>query len=145
MAHLRKQIRQAIQAALIAGNTKAGSRVFSSRTLPLERTELPALNVVVLDESSDAGASNTEPTILNRTAQFGIIAVTTLSDKIDDELDDFAEQVETVVEAASVSGFGQPMVIDTTLTGTVISIDEEQKRPIGAIRLTYAVRYQTFG
>lgn len=57
MAHAQQQVLDALQAALIAGATVAGSRVFVDRVDPLQKHELPA---ILIDEDADGERAETD-------------------------------------------------------------------------------------
>ncbi|MBK7592227.1 MAG: hypothetical protein IPI27_13400 [Betaproteobacteria bacterium] len=50
--HVRRQIREAVATA-VTGLTTTGTRVFQSRVYPLEATDLPALLIATLSETSE--------------------------------------------------------------------------------------------
>lgn len=134
--HPRQEIREAVVARLLDA-TRAQSRVYPTREVPWRRTELPAIAVYALSEGAD---SSRIPGDYVRTVAVAILACVSVSDKVDDELDAIALEIETAI--ATDTTFGGKAV-DAYLTETVIEVTEEQGRPLGAVRLTYDVRYQT--
>ena len=139
--HKRQDVRYAV-AGLLEFHTRAGERVFRSREIPWRKVELPALAVYTLEETSDAGLGGGDPRVLERDLQLGVLLVVSLTEAVDDELDAFALEVEQLMHADPTFGL-TGVVADSVLTSTVIEIAEEAGRPIGAMRLTYAVRYLT--
>lgn len=144
--HQRQTIREAVVAQLV-NKTDAAERVFATRQVPWQRTELPGISVYALEEEVDAGASllppfgSGEARILSRNLQLAVVAIVSLTEKVDDALDAIALEIETAIDAAP--SFGVAAVKDSVLAATEIEIVEEATRPVGVVRLTYNVEYHT--
>jgi hypothetical protein len=138
MAHPRQQIRKAVAAAL-AFKTAADDRVFTSRVVPWKTTDLPGLAIYTPDETVDGDAQreNSEATL--RALDVDVRVVVSVSDGLDDELDERALEVETAVRAAQ--DFGIPEITSVRLKETNTGIADEQGRAVGVVRLNYEVRY----
>lgn len=141
MAHARQTIRHSVR-TILAGRTAAGDRVFTTREIPLRRTQLPAITIYSLEESAEVGAGGDHVTKLDRSLQLELLIIASLTEAVDDELDAIAEQVESAMRADPALGL-DGTVFDSALTGTVIGVDDDQGHPIGAMRLTYNVQYCT--
>lgn len=140
MAHQRQVIRQAVKDRLVAANTAAQDRVFTTREVPWKRIELPGIAVYAVEETVED--HRTLPRELARTLTLAIVGVTSLTEDVDNALDDLAEQIETAIHADPSFGL-EADGVDAFLASTQIEVVEEQGRPMGAVRLTYAVRYFT--
>jgi hypothetical protein len=143
MAHQRKEIRHAIAELLIAAGTAAGSRVSRTRVDAHKRSELPAISVYALSESSQADGS--APRELARDARVEIVGWVQHTEAVpaDDAMDDLAEQIETAMDADRFVG---GLAADTELTGTEIQIRAEEGKSsplVGQVTLAYAVTYRT--
>lgn len=140
MSHQRKEIRLAVQAALVAADTAAETRVYASRMIPFRRIDLPAIAVYTLEESSVDNDS--APRELTRTLQLVIeAAVRATGTQIDDELDDLAEEIERAMHADETFG---GKCGDSVLASTEMDLAEDGDRMIGILKLTYATTYYTY-
>jgi len=143
MAHQRQQIREAVVALLKAAAIVAPSDVHESRTPPVRRGRLPALNVLSMDESVAEASRSSAPRELERELDLAVeiyVETTTTSDA-DDLLDTLAERVEQAM--ATDETFGGK-ASDSILTSTEIGIDDNGAKPLGCARLTYSVTYFTY-
>ena len=135
MAHVRKQIRAVVVAAL-SGNTDAGARVYPGRVYPLDT--LPAIAVYTATEESET--KNWE--VLQRFVDITIVATDEAGqdESIDDLLDDIAEAIETAMAVdRKLGGLAKTSYLISTedeLTGTA-------EKPKGTITLTYKCEYRT--
>lgn len=140
MPHQRQLIRQATKTALVNAATAAGSRVYETRILPFRRTTLPALAVYTLVESVDE-ADKGAPRELVRNLQLAIEGSVEAGENVDDELDSLALQVETAMHADdSLGGTAE----DAVLESTEVTVVEDGSKPVGVVRLVYAVTYRTY-
>jgi hypothetical protein len=147
MNHPRQRIRQAFQAAL-DGRTVAGGRIWTNRPSPLSQgpsalgglRELPAVLVYTRDER--AQVFDESPRRYRRHAELmAECALEVGADTaIDDDLDAFAQQVETAILADDTLG---GIANDTQLTGTTMAIVDAGARLIGAVVLSFQVEYFT--
>jgi hypothetical protein len=138
MAHERTELRDAVQAQLIAASTSAGSRVTKSRLAPLPQSELPALSVYTEDEVSTG--KDTAPRELTRTVTLAVEGWAVATADIDDALDALALEIEEAMD--SDLNFGGTAA-DSVLVGTEFGLKMDGNRPMGAVRLSYAVTYFT--
>lgn len=101
MAHVRTQIRTALAAALVAANTDAGSRVFTSRLRKVEAADLPCLFLVTPEEPDTrrAFANASAPSKLERDVVVVIEAVVKHADGAETAVDDLLAQVEAALHA----------------------------------------------
>ena len=135
--HPRQEIREAVVALLKRAVVSTDGRVFPTREVPWRRTELPAIAVYALEESSQQKNLDGD---LERDVIVAVQAVTQLGEGIDDALDALSLEIETVMAEDPTLG-GTAM--DSFLGGTEIAVDENTARPTGAIRLAYQIRYNT--
>ena len=136
MSAERKAIRNAMKDLLLAGNTAAADRVFASRGHPLQKDELPAILVYTLQEGSEVFEAS--PKRYRRTVQVAVDCIASLSEHVDDALDDLAEQIETLVAADDTLG---GTASDCELTQTEMSIAQVAEDTVMSCRLTFSVQY----
>jgi hypothetical protein len=136
--HKRAQIRAAIVDLLIAANTAASSRVYGNRAMPLWDLSLPAVLVYARDEDSKPQGVSDQSLI--RTMRVSIQAVSAANDTLDDDLDVLAGQIEAAMNADDNLG---TLVISSTLISTELDVAADGEKPIGAVRMTYEIRYAT--
>ena len=94
MAHIRKQIRDAVLTALIH-NTSAKGRVFSSRGRRLDQDELPAIVILTPDDSVAAGDKDKRKR--HDLDLWVVLAGKATDDTVQDSLDALAVEVETLI------------------------------------------------
>ena len=137
MAHVRRQIREAAATAL-AGLATTGARVFQSRVYPLRDADLPCLLISTDDESieSDNVVSGGE---LTRNLTLTVRGVAKAAADLDDTLDGIAEQVEPVLNGATLGG----KVRLCTLEKITVEMDDALEKPVGTISLQYRTTYFT--
>lgn len=144
MPHPRTVIRQAVQTALIDAATSAADRVYTNRVLPLRAAELPAIIIVTPDEDVDEESKSTAPRELRRVVDMLVVGQLDATATPDDDLDDLALEIETVMHADPLFEAQAPGVIsESILTGTSISIVREGDRHTGLVTLTYEFTYDT--
>lgn len=127
--HQRQAIREAVVAAL-SGRTAAETRVYPTREVPWKRAELPGIAVYSLEEERDQGKFK---------VQVAVLLIVSLTEKVDDALDDLALEVEALMAADVTLG---KSAMASRYQGMQVEITEEQGRPVGAMRLLYEVWYQ---
>lgn len=140
MPNHRHQIKSAVVLMLKEAKTKAGGRVYMHRRLPLRNKTLPAILVYAGDEESSI--FNESPRELERVVNIEVQAMyeTKRESDLDDELDEFAAQIEAAMNTDdSLCG----TVSDVFLAGTTTEIDNSGDQPTGAINLTYEAKYHT--
>ncbi len=136
--HLRKQIRKAAIVGL-QGLATTGSRIFESRVYPLDRAKLPGLLVYTPAETSGREDSPDESMRDVTLMVHGLVAVT---DKLEDELDDIALEVEIALDGlAELAGLAK---IYHGIQGTLTTLaGEDVDKPHGAIELEFLYTYRT--
>ncbi len=137
MAHVRRQIREAAAAAL-TGLATTGSRVFQSRIHTLRDPDLPCLLINTDDEQVEA-ENAVQGGELTRELTLTVRGVAKDAATLDDTLDAIAEQVEPVMNGASLGG----LVKRCTLERIAVEMDDALEKPVGVITLTYSTLYFT--
>lgn len=137
--HERRAIREAIRTQL-TGETAAGARVFETRQAPLRTDELPAIAIYTEDESVDPASGSTAPRELRRTVNIAIEAWARAAADVDDVLDELALEIETAMDSDLEFG---GTAYHSVLLSTEVGLKLDGDRPMGAIRLVYAVTYHT--
>lgn len=141
MAHARKQIRDAV-AALVTGLSTTGDRVHTGRVSNYAEHELPAINVLVTDESIEQQTIH-YPAVLQRNLQARIECTARLIDGIEDELDQIALEVEHAI-AASASTVSLSGILNGSIALNAVETEREENVavPVGKITLIYAAQYE---
>lgn len=137
MAHVRRQIREAAATAL-AGLATTGSRVFQSRVYPLRDADLPCLLISTDDEQIDA-ENAVMGGELTRELTLTVRGVAKANADLDDTLDGIAEQVEPVLNGASLGGLAKRC----TPERISVEMDEGLEKPVGTLTLQYRITYFT--
>lgn len=138
MAHVRKQIRDAIVTA-VTGLTTTGSNVFRSRVFPIETTKLPALCVYTKSEAVDFDTLTINRSIM-RNLEVMIEAYVSGTSNYDDDLDTIAVEVEEALSAdVTLAGISKDLQV-TAFEADYVG-DGEQTVAIG--RFTVAAVYRT--
>ena len=138
MAHVRKQIRDAIVTA-VTGLTTTGSNVFRSRIYPLEQTKLPGLCVFTRSEAVEFDTLTISRSI-SRVLDVMIEAYVSATANYDNTLDQIAVEVEEAI-AADVTLGGLTKDVQVTAFEADFSGDGEQ--PVAVGRVTVTVQYRT--
>jgi len=136
--HLRKQIRDAVLMA-INGLATTGTRVEVGRTRPLAEDHDPTLLVYTPSETSKRELMG-RPPIIGRPMTLVIEGRVQSTQPPDDVLDTIALEVEPAMAQDTRLG---GLVLDVELTSTEINVQAPGTKHIGAIRMSYLVRYQT--
>lgn len=143
--HPRQAIREAVKAQLVGTapsyRTLAADRVFETRVIPLQRTQLPAVMVYTLKEPIDPASRKTSPRRLKRELELMIEGVVEAGDNVDDAMDALAAQIECAMNFDARLGLA--LVDDSLLSDTEMEVGTEGQKLIGLVRLTYAVTYYT--
>lgn len=138
MAHVRKQIRDAVIAAL-TGLATTGSRVESGRTFPLGQDHAPTLLVYAISERSSVHSQG-DPATLIRDLTLAIEGRVMMASVPDDTLEVIAAEVEVAMMAdPSLGGLSQ----EVTLLATAINTQAPGQSHAGEVRLDYRVVYRT--
>lgn len=128
MSHVRKQIRDAVVAAVGGVATAIASRVY-----PLAEPDLPILLVYTNDEEIIGGTMGAY-----RRALDVIVEIVARGDDHDDAIDALIVGVEQALNQNKLGGLCKP------LAPTAISISTDVgSAPIGRARLTYRATYFT--
>ena len=138
MSHVRQQIRERI-AANVTGLTTTGSNVFASRVYNISTSELPALLVYAISESSERD-SFLSSNGLERVVDILVEGYATTSANLDSVLDTISAEVETAVA-------GDPtcngLCKDIFLSNTDVDLTPDGQKPVGSIKLTFECTYRT--
>ena len=148
--HVRRQIRDAVEALLIAANTSAGSNVFQHRNLSLEDAKTPAINITTPNENSErltmGGSSGTiERDLTLRVEGYfksSTTGVQSAHQRVVNALDTLAVEIENALSADFQLG---GLAKDSYLVSTQISTDADGSvsNEVGVITLEYMVHYHT--
>lgn len=142
MAHVRKQIRDAIAAAL-TGLATTGDRVYPGRTWPTDDANYPGLLIYAHGGPSQSiamGDTDADVT-LEREEDVTIEGICRTAGA---EPDDTLDQIAAEVEAAMMTDTGLAALIDRReLTQTDLVTSATNERREGSVKLTYRVVYST--
>lgn len=138
MAHVRKQIRDAIVTA-VTGLTTTGSNVFRSRLYPLESSKLPGLCIFTRSEAVEFDTLTMSRSI-NRVLDVIIEGYVSATANYDNTLDQIAVEVEEAL-AADVTLGGLAKDLQVTAFESDFSADGDQ--PVAVGRFTVTVQYRT--
>lgn len=138
MAHVRKQIRDAIITAL-TGLTTTGSNVFRSRIYPLESNKLPGLCVFSKSEATTFDTLTISRSI-NRVLEIGVEAYVKATSDYDNTLDTIAVEVEEAIASDVTLG---SLAKDTQVTSFEADFSGEGEQPVAIGRFTVEVIYRT--
>jgi hypothetical protein len=144
--HQRIVIRSAIKELLIAGNTVAGSRVFSGRLNPVTPAQTPAILVYATKESLDRDDITKAGRRL-RTAEIvikGIVKADADGEAtFDDLLDNLAEQIETIMDANELLDAGEGKTAETVwFDSSEFFLSGEGEKLLGVVNLIYSISYR---
>ena len=136
MAHIRKQIRDAVKARL-TGLPTTGPRVFPSLVYPLEDKELPAIRIYTIRDIPTVVAQG-KPRKMQRGVQVVVEGVVKVNQSIEDELDEIGVEVEAALSGQELRG----LVKELTLEEATESLTMEGERQAGLLRMVFlAVLY----
>jgi len=138
MAHVRKQIRDAIKTAL-TGLATTGANCYQSRVFPFESTKLPALLIYTKSETTDFDTISL-PRDVMRVLEINVEAYVQGTSNYDNTLDQIAVEVEEAI-AADVTLGGLTKDLQTVAFEADFSGDGEQTVAIG--RFTISATYRT--
>lgn len=143
MTHVRTQLRNAVTVAL-DGIPEVSSRVFASRTHPVQRTELPCLLVFTPEESSKTISTDG---LQQRKITLLVDGYAKATADLEDRLDALAASVEnafaeSATETANETGFfGLAKAWELVDTNTALNGEGESS--VGMIRLRFSVTVMT--
>lgn len=139
MSHVRDQILDAILAS-VTGLASTGSRAFDSRTYPLEREELPGLNVRFHEATERSQPGDfPRPRMLERVCRIQVVGNVRATTDYRKAANQIAVEVEAVL---GIPGAGSPAKW-LTLIGTEIVLAGTGEKPVGEITMTYEAFYMT--
>lgn len=138
MAHVRKQIRDAIITTL-TGLSTTGSNVFRSRIYPLESNKLPGLCVFSKSEATTFDTLTISRSI-NRVLEIGVEAYVKATSDYDNTLDTIAVEVEEAIASDVTLG---SLAKDTQVTSFEADFSGEGEQPVAIGRFTVEVIYRT--
>ena len=138
MAHVRKQIRDAIKTAL-TGLSTTGANCYQSRVFPFESTKLPALLIYTKSETTDFDTISL-PRDVMRVLEINVEAYVQGTANYDNTLDQIAVEVEEAI-AADVTLGGLTKDLQTVAFEADFTGDGEQTVAIG--RFTISATYRT--
>lgn len=137
MAHVRKQIRDALATA-VTGLATTGANVYTSRVYPISSASLPALLVYTQDESSKY-LTVSQPRTIMRTLTAIIEIYVQGNTTYDDTIDSIAAEVETALNDVTLSGIAKDLMI----TGFTAEFSGDPDQPVATARLSIDVEYVT--
>lgn len=138
MAHVRKQIRDAVITTL-TGLSTTGSNVFRSRIYPLESNKLPGLCVFSKSEATTFDTLTISRSI-NRVLEIGVEAYVKATSDYDNTLDTIAVEVEEAIASDVTLG---NLAKDTQVTSFEADFSGEGEQPVAIGRFTVEVIYRT--
>ena len=138
MAHVRKQIRDAIVTA-VTGLTTTGSNVFRSRIYPLEQSKMPGLCVFTRSEAVEFDTMTLARSV-SRVLEVQVEAYVNATADYDNTLDQIAVEVEEALAAnVTLSGLSK----DVQVTSFEVDFSGDGERPVAIGRFTVTVEYRT--
>lgn len=138
MTHARRSIREAAAAA-VTGLATTGSRVYQSRLYTLRDADLPCLLVNTDDEAISNAVVASQ--ILERQLTITVRCVAKATANLDDVLDQIIEEVEPVLNGATLGGSAKTLQLQSIGIEMVETLD----KPAGVATLTYTATYYTAG
>lgn len=141
MAHMRKQIRDAI-ATTVTGLPSTGTNVFKNRVRPVDDSLYPALLIYTLAERSAPDDMGHPRDLLRTTAV--AIEVITGGATFDDDLDQIAVNVETVLaNSAKLGGLVNDLFLESTEFALAPGVNEKADKRTAVMSLRYVASYLT--
>jgi len=138
MAHVRKQIRDAIVTAL-TGLTTTGSNVFRSRIYPLETGKLPGLCIFTRSESVEFDTLTISRSVM-RELEVTVEGYVRGTANYDNTLDTIAVEVEEALAAdVTLGGLSK----DLQVTNFEADFAGDGDQPVAVGRFTVLVQYRT--
>ena len=136
MAHMRKQIRDAVVSRLTNLPT-AAARVFGAKRWNWQGGELPGIAVYTDSETAQRRSADGDQ---ERRVDLIIDCAASASDELEDALDQMCAEVEAAM--ATDSTFGG-LAWDSTYAGMTTDASTDGEKPVGIKRLRYSVTYET--
>ncbi len=138
MAHVRKQIRDAVVVAL-TGLAATGTNVFPSRFHRVPQSKIPALLIYTNDETAvveNMGGVRPQHRDLDVVVEIMAEAVA----DVEDQVDQILAEVEAALFADITLG---GLTRDLTLTRIETRFDGDAEKPLGGAQITVTAEYQT--
>ena len=133
--HVRQQVREEI-AGILVGLSNTADRVFTSRTYPIQETDLPCLMIKTEQERVDYQTVN-QPAQQEREITLVIEAIAKANEALDNTLDDICKEVEIVMDTVAV------LTRDIQLAGTNIELSVLGNQQIGQATMVYRMKVYT--
>jgi len=146
--HAHQRILEAVQAALVAAATAAGSRVYLDRVDDLPAANLPAIDILGADDiGEDAIEYQTVhfPGVQRHAYSFAIRSVTALATGSAKAARNLAGQVEAALLAAANTVAVGGKSIDLLLSDSSEIKDGAGALPMFAVRQTWQAQFMTVG
>lgn len=137
--HQRQLIREAVEARLKGAGTMAGVKVFGNRAAQIFPAELPVILVYTKNEPVDVAIESPREYKRNLVVSIELVASAQKESTLDDTLDAFANQVERAMLNTDETFGG--LVTDTLLGDTEIEQISEGEKPVGAVKISFAMPY----
>jgi hypothetical protein len=138
MAHVRKQIRDALVTA-VTGLTTTGANVFRSRIYPLEKTKLPCLCIFTKSETTEFDTLTMSRSV-SRNLEVMVEAYVKETADYDNTLDTIAVEVEEALSADVTLG---GLCKDMQVVAFEADFSGDGEQPVAVGRFTVAVNYRT--
>ena len=139
MAHVRKQIRDAVKSA-ITGLSTTGSNAFNTRLHPLHENKLPAVNVYTANEESELVSITNSGCRLARTLELVVEVYVKKSNGYDDDIDQIAVEVEEALNSDTTLSNLTKWVIPAEVE---IRFEGEGEKPVAVATMTFNCLYET--
>lgn len=146
--HAHQRILEAVQAALVAAATAAGSRVYLDRVDEIPADNLPAIDILGADDTAEDTIEHLTigfPPLQQHAYSFGIRAVCAQATGAAKAARNLAGQVEAVLLAASntIAVGAAPILV--LLAGSSEVKDGEGAAQLFVVRQQWQAQYQTQG
>lgn len=137
MAHVRKQIRDALE-VLLTGLATTGTRVEASRVYEVQPDALPALNIIIGEEQISRDTMGGDQ---QRFAAVIVEGYAAGPAGLDDTLDQIAAEVEAAIGGDPKLGGLLNFPLD--LTSLEPDLDGEATAKVGIVSLEFSAGYRT--
>jgi len=134
--HPRKVLRDKVKTKILAGSTSFGTRVYTNRVIPVQKTELPLCLIYITNEPTER---DRELPLIRR-PKLVIELLEKTGPDLDDKLDGLCVEIEKIFQGDE---FLDDLTNEFYLSATDIRIVEEGGVKLGSAVLTYAVMYRT--
>lgn len=136
MAHMRKQIRDALVTTL-TGLSTTGANVFRSRVYPLPKSKMPGLFIYTNKESSTRVSMGSR---YERTVTINIEALVLATADYDDTLDQISKEIEVALHANLDLG---GLVEDLRIVSFESEFSDQGEAPLARGTIEVEVDYDT--